>query len=82
MDQQTVYVDDTTSQGHETQELRAPAHFRDLLAKLHALSLDQEQQLGLGKAAQASTRRPTPCDRLLLDQHKASTMSCGTSLLL
>lgn len=33
---------------HETKGLRAPAHIRDLLARLHALSLDQEHQLGLG----------------------------------
>ena len=30
------------------QGLRAPAHVKDLLAHLHALSLDQEYQLGLG----------------------------------
>jgi hypothetical protein len=30
------------------QGLRAPAHVRDLLAHLHALSIDQETQLGLG----------------------------------
>lgn len=41
-------MDHITSQGHETQGLRAPAHVRELLAHLHALSLDQEQQLGLG----------------------------------
>jgi predicted O-methyltransferase YrrM len=33
---------------HETQGLRAPAHVRELLARLHALSLDQEHKLGLG----------------------------------
>jgi hypothetical protein len=33
---------------HETQGLRAPAHVKDLLARLHALSLDQEHQLDLG----------------------------------
>lgn len=31
-----------------TQSLRAPAHIHDLLARLHRLSLEQEQQLGLG----------------------------------
>lgn len=41
-------MDHNTSPGHETQGLRAPTHVRDLLAQLHALSLDQEQQLGLG----------------------------------
>jgi hypothetical protein len=41
-------MDHITSQGHETQGLRAPAQVRDLLKHLHALSLDQEQQLGLG----------------------------------
>lgn len=30
------------------QSLRAPAHIQDLLARLHTLSLEQEQQLGLG----------------------------------
>jgi predicted O-methyltransferase YrrM len=38
-------MDNTT---HGMQALRAPAHVRDLLAQLHALSLDQEHQLGLG----------------------------------
>lgn len=34
---------------HETaRALRAPAHIYDLLDRLHALSLDQEKQLGLG----------------------------------
>ena len=41
-------MDHIISQGHETQGLRAPTQVRDLLKHLHALSLDQEQQLGLG----------------------------------
>lgn len=41
-------MDSTASPEYEMQGLRAPAHVRDFLAQLHALSLDQEQQLGLG----------------------------------
>ena len=41
-------MDSTASPGYEMQGLRAPVHVRHLLAQLHALSLDQEQQLGLG----------------------------------
>jgi hypothetical protein len=41
-------MDNTTAQRYETQGLRAPTHVRELLAHLHALSLDQEHQLGLG----------------------------------
>ena len=40
-------MDNTASQAHTT-GLRAPAHVRSLLAHLHTLSLDQENQLGLG----------------------------------
>lgn len=39
---------DPTSKDNTTHDLRAPAHVRDLLARLHTLSLDQEHQLGLG----------------------------------
>jgi len=41
-------MDDTMSQEYGAQGLRAPTHVQNLLAQLHALSLDQEQQLGLG----------------------------------
>ena len=47
-DQRTVNMENATTQSHETQGLRAPAHIRDLLAHLHKLSLDQEHQLGFG----------------------------------
>ena len=48
LEQRTIYMDNMTSQVSETQALRAPAHVQYLLAQLHALSLDQEHQLGLG----------------------------------
>jgi hypothetical protein len=41
-------MDNTTAQRYETKGLHAPTHVRELLAHLHALSLDQEHQLGLG----------------------------------
>jgi hypothetical protein len=51
------------------QGLRAPAHVRDLLAQLHALSLDQEQQLGLGNGG-PSINKAT--DALRLDAARSA----------
>ena len=52
------------------QSLHAPAHIQELLARLHSLSLEQEQQLGLGnggpsinKATDAMRSDPSPSTR-------------------